>query len=182
MLHRRSFLIGAPASLLLNVGNVQAAPAIYQDIWSVPRSLSIYRAETGEYGHFEYWRDGKIQTDAWFALLHIFRDVKADLAIHYDPKVVDIVWGTQEWIARDRGGTRPFFRCTSGARSESTNRDTPGADPHSEHLKGRALDGSFEKIGRPVYAKAARFFNSGGVGLYATHVHVDSGRVRQWGF
>jgi uncharacterized protein YcbK (DUF882 family) len=64
---------------------------------------------------------------------------------------------------------------------ESTNLMIKGASPVSEHLKGHATDGRFEGIDLNVYARAARSFRAGGVGLYKAHVHTDCGAIRTWG-
>ena len=129
---------------------------------------------------FEYWRDGQVQQSEWFAMLKLFRDVEQNVALHYDPTVVDVVWAVQEWARLDMGWSLNF-RMTDGARTEATNNATAGAASNSQHMKGRAIDGRLEGISLDLYAKAARFFSLGGVGLYKTHVHVDSGSVRQWG-
>ena len=181
---RRSLLVGAGALTLLATSRaaIGAEPSqgTHRDFWLAPRELWLYRAETGEGGKYEYWRDGRLQTDAWFALQLVFRDVQAGLGMDIDPSVVDLVWAVQRWAHLD-SGKRHLFRATSGARFEQTNRKTPGADPVSTHREGRAIDGAFEGMELRRYARAARFFAKGGVGLYSTHVHVDTGKVRTWG-
>lgn len=176
-------LLGAAAGVALGARKALAAPAgaVYADFWFAPREITLYRKETGESGAFEYWRDGRLQLPAWFALLRLLRDVDANVMMHFDPQVVNIVWAVQEWVFRDSGKRLPF-RLTDAGRVEATNARIPGAAPESEHKNGRALDGRFEGLGLPNYARAARFFGMGGVGLYGAHVHVDSGRVRKWGF
>ncbi len=147
----------------------------------IPRELWLYRAETGEHGRYEFWRDGRLQTEAWFALQVLFRDVRANIGMDIDPGVVDLVWAVQEWVYRDTG-KRHLFRATDGGRTEQTNQTTRGSSPDSSHQKGKAIDGHFEGITLGRYAHAARFFGKGGVGLYPAHVHVDTARVRKWGF
>lgn len=178
---RRAFVFAGVASAVAAPA-VRAAPSgqVYQDFWTSPRSLRLYRKETGEWGDFEYWRDGRLQLPAWFGMLHLLRDVQADMAMHYDPRAVDIVWAVQEWCYRD-SGKRFNFRLTDGARTELTNASIRGSAENSLHKKGQAIDGSFEGLGLPNYARAAAFFGMGGVGLYQRHVHVDSGQVRKWG-
>lgn len=184
-LARRSLVLGTGALAIISasqsLASVPATRGTYQDFWKSPRELWLYRAETGEHGRYEYWRDGRLQTEAWFALQLLFRDVQAGLGMDIDPSVVDLVWAVQQWVYLD-SGKRHLFRATSGARFETTNRKTPGADPLSTHREGRAVDGRFEGMELRRYANAARFFGKGGVGLYGTHVHVDTGRVRKWGF
>lgn len=174
--------LAAAAVSALPQQSVYAKPAgaVYQDFWYRPRVLRMYRAETGESGNFEYWRDGQYQLDAWYQILRLLRDVQQNVEMHYDPKVVNLVWAVQEWVMLDQG-KRLTYRLTDGARTEVTNRRTKGAAPLSEHKNGKAIDGRFEGLGLRAYANAARFFGIGGVGLYSTHVHVDSASVRQWG-
>lgn len=178
---RRAILFCA-AGLAIPAESSLAAPsgAVYADFWKSPRSIKIYRKETGEGGEFEYWRDGKLQYQAWFALLHLLRDVRAGVAMHYDPRAVDIVWAVQEWCYRDSGRKLPF-RLTDGGRVERTNAGIKGAAMESLHKKGQAIDGRLEGLGLKSYAQGALFFGMGGVGLYDAHVHVDSGSVRKWG-
>jgi len=185
-LPRRRFLKAGFSSLIGGAAAAASAPAmaapagaVYQDFWFKPRALSLYRKQTGERAVIEYWRNGGLVLDGWYQLLHMLRDVNAGVAMHYDPEVVNVVWGTQEWARLDTGKLH-VFRLTDGARTEQTNRNTPGAAELSEHKKGRAIDGSFEGLSLSTYAGAARFFNKGGVGLYARHVHVDSGTSRMW--
>lgn len=182
VLSRRDLLLGG-VGLMTAAGSSIAAPsgAVYADFWSAPRVIRLYRKETGERGDFEYWRDGRLQLPVWFALLKLLRDVDANVVMHFDPRAVDIVWAVQEWCYRDSGKRLPF-RLTDAGRVEATNERTPGAAANSEHKRGRALDGRLEGLGLQNYARAARFFGLGGVGLYEAHVHVDSGRVRKWGF
>lgn len=183
-LPRRKVLLGAGAAAASAFlpASARAKPAgdVYRSLWTDPRSISIYRKETGEGGEFEYWRDGRLQLQAWFALLKVLRDVDANVVMHFDPRVVDIVWAVQEWCYRDSGKRLPF-RCSDGARTEATNRKIPGAAPASVHKQGKALDGRLEGLGVANFAKGALFFGMGGVGLYKSHVHVDCDAVRKWG-
>ena len=177
---RRSLLIAGAAAVLPGVAAARPSGAVYEDFWVAPRSIKLYRKETGEGGEFEYWRDGQLQYQAWFALLHLLRDVSAGVAMHYDPRAVDIVWAVQEWCYRD-SGRKMTFRLTDGGRVEKTNAGIKGAAMESLHLKGKAIDGRFEGLDLKRYAQGALFFGMGGVGLYPAHVHVDSGSVRKWG-
>lgn len=182
VLPRRSFLLGAGAlamsgfQVALNQAWATPAGDVYRDFWLKPRAISLYRKQTGERGVIEYWRDGRLVPDGWYALMHLFRDVSQGKAMQYDQRVVDLVWAAQEWVRLDTGKLHTF-RCTDGARLPETNKKTLGASSSSTHMKGMALDGRLEGLDLSVYARAALFFGVGGVGLYKTHVHVDSGPV-----
>lgn len=182
---RRNFMRGASvlalgAGLGGVAGDAMASPAgaLYNGLWQKPRVLTLYRKETGEGGAIEYWRNGRLLRDGWRHILYLMRDVEAGLMMPVDPTVVNIVWGVQEWARLDMDKTY-VFRLTDGIRSEGTNKRVGGA-PGSRHMKGDAIDGSFENLSLRKYADAARFFAAGGVGLYDTHVHVDCGRVKNW--
>lgn len=182
MLPRRSFILGAGAAALtgFQVASTEAwatpAGQVYRDFWLKPRTIKLYRKQTGEHGEIEYWRDGQLLRDGWYALMHLFRDVEQGAVMQYDQRVVDLVWAVQEWTRLETGKLH-VFRCTDGARLEVTNQKTKGASQTSTHKKGQALDGRFESLDLDLYAKAALFFGVGGVGLYKTHVHVDCGPV-----
>ncbi len=83
-----------------------------------------------------------------------------------------------------------FGPCTivSGKRSDAKN-DAVGGAPESRHLYHRrplqvAADVTFARGSSREWAdfarRRARALGRGGVGFYATHVHVDLGSEREW--
>jgi len=83
-----------------------------------------------------------------------------------------------------------FGTCTiaSGKRSDAKNEAVGGA-PESRHLYARrplqvAADVTFARGSSRDWAdfarRRARALGRGGVGFYATHVHVDLGSEREW--
>ena len=67
---------------------------------------------------------------------------------------------------------------TSGYRCERDNRVVDGA-PDSYHVKGMAADLKCRLTPKEV-AKIAESVGFGGIGVYASWVHVDTGPVRRW--
>lgn len=71
----------------------------------------------------------------------------------------------------------------SGYRCPKHNSRVKGASPTSLHMEGRAIDISCPSISvdRLVqYLEQIPVFRNGGIGVYATFVHVDNGRKRRW--
>ena len=95
-----------------------------------------------------------------------------------DVKLIHLLFGMQAWMRSC--GIRQPLRINSGYRTLDTNANTEGAAVHSRHLSGQAVDFSVAGIPSPVLAKLALKFNGGGVGVYPTFVHVDTGPVRMW--
>lgn len=71
---------------------------------------------------------------------------------------------------------------TSGYRTPEQNVKVGGAR-FSQHLRGKAADVRCPSVSvQTLHALADRVFRLGGVGLYATHVHVDTrGEQARWG-
>lgn len=71
---------------------------------------------------------------------------------------------------------------TSGYRSPSWNAKVGGAKA-SRHLTGEAADIRVAGVSpRAVYDWAGAYFAAGGIGLYATWVHIDCRTTRaRWG-
>lgn len=71
----------------------------------------------------------------------------------------------------------------SGYRCPKHNSRVKGASATSLHMQGRAIDISCPSISvdRLVqYLEQIPVFRNGGIGVYATFVHVDNGRKRRW--
>src|ERR671918_512123 len=81
-----------------------------------------------------------------------------------------------------RGG-RPLL-VTSGYRTQATNerlrRHGIDAARNSFHLRGRAVDIQLPGIEPRVMARLGLLLGLGGVGVYATFVHLDTGEPRMW--
>lgn len=95
-----------------------------------------------------------------------------------DLKLIHLLFGIQAWMRAC--GIRQPLRVNSGYQTPETHANTEGAAAHSRHLAGPTADFAVEGIPSEVLAKLAARFNAGGVGVYPTFVHVDTGPVRVW--
>lgn len=71
----------------------------------------------------------------------------------------------------------------SGRRSRAYNSTLDGAAKDSEHINGRATDISTRGMSdeqRIAFVKTATEVGFGGVGIYDTFIHLDTGKVRTW--
>ena len=142
------------------------------------RTLWLHRVQTREEGTVLYFRDHALVPDGYSLLCYLLRDVRADRVTRVDVKLIHLLFGMQAWMRAV--GIRQPLRVNSGYRTPETNADTEGAAVHSMHLAGQAADVAVEGIPSAVLAKLALRFNAGGVGVYPTFVHVDTGPVRTW--
>ena len=142
------------------------------------RTLWLHRVQTREEGRALYFRDHALVPDGYSLLCYLLRDVRADRATRMDVRLIHLLFGMQAWLRAV--GIRQPLRVNSGYRTPATNADTEGAAVHSRHLAGQAADIAVEGIPSAVLAQLASRFDAGGVGVYPTFVHVDTGPVRTW--
>lgn len=70
----------------------------------------------------------------------------------------------------------------SGYRCKKYNAIIPGAVTNSQHIKGKAADINIEDVQPSCVQKKMQegWFKNGGVGVYKTFTHVDTGPKRRW--
>jgi uncharacterized protein YcbK (DUF882 family) len=100
-----------------------------------------------------------------------------------DPQLFDLLYAL-----RRRVDSQQPFNLISGYRSPSTNatlaaKSNGGVAKRSLHMQGRATDIALPDRDLKALHKTALALKAGGVGLYSKSgfLHVDTGRVRQWG-
>lgn len=142
------------------------------------RTLWLHRVQTREEGRVLYYQKHTIVPDGYSLLCYLLRDVRADRVTRMDVKLIHLLFGMQAWMRAC--GIRQPLRVNSGYRTSQTHAATEGAAVHSRHLSGQAADVAVEGIPSVVLAKLASKFVAGGVGVYPTFVHVDTGPVRSW--
>lgn len=142
------------------------------------RALWLHRVQTQEEGRVLYYQENTVVPDGYSLLCYLLRDVRVEQVIPIDLKLIHLLFGMQTWMRAC--GIRQPLRVNSGYRTPQTNANTEGAAVHSRHLSGQAADFTVEGIPSEVLAALARRFNVGGVGVYRTFVHVDTGPVRMW--
>jgi uncharacterized protein YcbK (DUF882 family) len=180
---RRRFLaagatgIAAFATTSLMPGFALAAKAL-----PATRSIAFRSLHTGEEVAATYLRDGILQPDGLQTLNHLLRDWRSGEVWEMDPQLFDLLYAL-----RSRLDSKQPFELISGYRSPQTNAglaaNSGGVAKRSLHMQGKATDIRLPERDLKAVHKAALSLQAGGVGLYSKSgfVHVDTGRVRQWG-
>jgi uncharacterized protein YcbK (DUF882 family) len=177
-LSRRRFLqlgIGATATL--------AMPNAFASILSQPeRKLALLNLHTGESLNATYWAEGQYQISELHAISRVLRDHLTGDSHAMDNSLIDLL----NMLHQQTDGKKPFH-VISGYRSAKTNatlnKTTTGVAKKSLHMQGKAID--IRLPGRKLsdLRNAAVDLQLGGVGYYSSSdfIHIDTGRVRQWG-
>jgi len=150
------------------------------------RTLSLYQINTKESLTVTYMVNGRYVPSAMKKINYLLRDWRRDEVIAIDPKTIDLVWE----LHADLGSKAPV-NIVSGYRSAKTNgllkRAGRGVAKKSQHIQGKAIDIFFSDVPTLKLRNSALVRKVGGVGFYPTSggpqgfLHVDSGRVRNWG-
>lgn len=126
--------------------------------------------------------DGRLVPETPEALDHFLRDWRRNRVIPIDP----FVTGALALVVREatRLGWSGTVQINSGYRTPETNaalrRKGLGAARNSLHLTGQAIDFVLPGVPPPQIAALARRLLPGGIGTYASFVHIDSGKRRSW--
>lgn len=179
---RRRFLqigLGATAALVLPnaFANVPSRTIVQPE-----RKLSLLNLHTGERLSATYWAEGQYQTSELKAINHILRDHRTGDAYRMDNALLELLNNLQQKM-----DSNETFQIISGYRSPKTNaalsKKSNGVAKKSLHMQGRAIDIRLPGCKLSDLRKAAISCKTGGVGYYpkSNFIHVDTGRVRQWG-
>lgn len=146
------------------------------------RALSFYHLHTGETLRLTYAEQGVIIPEALRELNHFLRDWRTGEAHPIDPALLDQLYAVQQKVE-----TPGAYHVICGYRSPRTNgmlhARSSGVANRSLHLEGRAIDICLPGKDVTNLRKAALSLQAGGVGYYprSGFIHLDTGRVRQWG-
>lgn len=174
---RRDFLkYTAAAGSAILLPRPQVAMAGTDDFWTRDRTLWLKRASTGEEFYVVYWTNGQLDINNYIRLCYILRDVSEDSTVQMDVNLLNLMYGLQYWAELLLHKTVPLIML-SGYRTEKTNSHTENAAKFSEHKNGRAGDYKIAPFSNTDLANMTDFFQMGGVGLYNTHVHGDTGNL-----
>lgn len=187
-MNRREFLTATaalatwtiiPASGLL-IPRIARAAIDTRDFWTRDRVLWVRRAVTGEEFRVVYWTAAAgVDVPNYIRLCYLLRDVEESQTVMMDVNLLNLMYGLQYWNDLEVGRPMPYH-ATSGQRTPAHNARIEGAAFDSMHQWARAVDGGITGVPPAVLAQRAEFFGFGGVGVYATHTHIDTGRVRKW--
>jgi uncharacterized protein YcbK (DUF882 family) len=158
------------------------------EFWVKPRTLSVVRPASGERAKVLYWKDGELIEPAYEQLCHLLRDVNGKASAPIDPKLLEVLWGTQAFIARY--GLNQPLEILSGYRTPASNKrlieqGVPAAR-QSLHTLGKAADIRISSLNEEVLGGLIRSFRTGGVGYYYRSgpkggwIHADTGLNRTW--
>ncbi|MBI2752112.1 MAG: DUF882 domain-containing protein [Betaproteobacteria bacterium] len=163
----------APFGLLLG-----HPPAVHA---AEERALAFCHTHTGERLEIAYFARGEYQPAALSRVDRLLRDFRTGETHPIDPRLLD----TLNALCAVCGGG--VFEIISGYRSVKTNamlrQAAGGVAAHSLHLEGRAIDVRLTGFRTARLRDAAIALGRGGVGYYpgSDFVHLDTGRVRNWG-
>ena len=175
--NRRGFLRGLGAAAAgLSAGRAARAGD------NERRAISFVHTHTGEQLSTVYYDGGAYLAPALQRVNQLLRDFRTDALYPIDPGVLDRLY-----LLQSAAGSDEAFQVICGYRSPATNqalrRASSGVAEHSLHMEGRAIDVRLPGIDTARLATLAREQKGGGVGYYrvSDFVHVDTGRVRNWG-
>lgn len=166
-----------------------SAELLDKQFWQRPRTLHLYRPATKESAKVLYWEDGQMDDKAYQRLCHILRDVNGRATTDIDPKLLELLWGTQAFVKKFGGVTSPI-EVLSGYRTPASNKrlqekGIPAARK-SLHMEGKAADIRIPNLDPGVLGNLIKSFKQGGVGFYyrpnaaGGWIHVDTGLRRTW--
>ncbi|MDN4039628.1 DUF882 domain-containing protein [Massilia sp. YIM B02443] len=203
MASRRDFLyqgarlaaLGAVGTPLIGAATeLQPPPDLFDsqaldlDFWVKPRTLSVTRPQSNEKATLLYWKDGEVIESAYQQLCHLLRDVNGRETAPIDPKLLEMLWSTQAFIARY--GLNQPVEILSGYRTPASNKRLQEAGipaaRKSLHMVGKAADIRLAKLNEEVLGGLIRSFRGGGVGYYYRSgprggwIHADTGLERTW--
>jgi uncharacterized protein YcbK (DUF882 family) len=158
------------------------------DFWVKPRTISVVRSASGEKAELQYWKDGEINDPAYQQLCHLLRDVQGGVTVPMDPRLLELLWATQAFVARY--GMNAPLEILSGYRTKETNQHlieqgVPAARK-SLHMEARAADIRIANLDSGVLGSLISSFRQGGVGFYYRQtkqggwIHADTGLQRTW--
>lgn len=145
------------------------------------RALALRHTHTGERLEIAYFARGAYLPAALARLDWLLRDFRTGDAHRIDARLYDMLHAL---CAQCGGGE---IEIVSAYRSPRTNAQLRavgrGVAERSLHLEGRAIDVRVAGSSTARLRDAAVALGEGGVGYYpkSDFVHLDTGRVRQWG-
>lgn len=181
-LYRLAAVSGLAATTTAGILLPQDALAVtnMNDFWSKDRNIDFRRADTGEKSSICFFRNNRYDNQAYRHACWLLRDAKDQNAmIGIDIGLLNLLYAMQEW-ARISGRTNPIITVNSAYRTYRRNATIEGAVRNSLHTKGKAVDLTMRNVSLNELEQMARYYKVGGIGIYPTFIHLDTGRVRSW--
>ena len=178
-MRRRAVVLGAAAGLLSGLAPARAAKP--PDPTPEP-FLVLRHVQTGEVLSSRFERRGRLDPAQARRLEWFMRDWREGQSMPVDPDLLRFLAHLRHAAILE--GHEGEILLHSGFRTRKTNemlrRAGMGAAANSLHLRAKAADISLPGLRPSRLARAARRTGLGGVGLYSSFVHVDTGRPRHW--
>ncbi|WP_157742725.1 YcbK family protein [Neisseria weixii] len=110
----------------------------------------------------------------------MMRDAKdGNSVIAVDVGLLNLLYAMQEW-ARVSGKPDPIITINSAYRTPRRNATIEGAARNSLHMRGKAVDITMRGVTLNQLDQMAQYYKVGGIGVYDTFIHLDTGRYRSW--
>jgi uncharacterized protein YcbK (DUF882 family) len=179
-MNRRIFLRSAAAitgSTIVPTAFAKRAPAL-----EIDKELHLYNIHTGEFVKTTFEHAGQYDQQGLEQLDHLLRDHRSGESTLISRTLLDDIHTLQQLFKPNQA-----IEIISGYRSPKTNEKLRelghGVAKRSLHMQGKAIDIRIPGINLRQVRKAALALKSGGVGYYpeSGFIHLDVGRVRQWG-
>jgi uncharacterized protein YcbK (DUF882 family) len=179
-MNRRIFLRSAAAitgSAMAPTAFAKLAPTI-----DVEKELHLYNIHTGEFVKTTFQQAGHYDQQGLDQLDHLLRDHRSGESTLISRTLLDDIHTLQQLFKPNQA-----IEIISGYRSPKTNEKLRsmghGVAKRSLHMQGKAIDIRIPGVNLRQVRKAALALKSGGVGYYpkSGFIHLDVGRVRQWG-
>lgn len=146
------------------------------------KTLMFQNLHTGEALKTTFYTDGNYVTESLDNINYLLRDHRNNQIGSMDPQLLTLLHDLKNML----GSVDPFH-VISGYRSAETNamlsQRSNKVAKKSLHMQGKAIDIRLPGVDTKHLHQAALALQGGGVGLYtrSDFVHLDVGRVRQWG-
>jgi len=179
-MNRRIFLRSATVlatSSLVPSAFAKAMPSIEDS-----KKLHLYNIHTGEFVKTTFKQEGQFDPDSLSELDHLLRDHRSGESILISRTLLEDIHTLQQMFKPNQA-----IEIISGYRSPKTNERLRAMGHNvakrSLHMQGKAVDIRIPGASLKQVRQAALALKSGGVGYYpkSGFIHLDVGRVRQWG-
>lgn len=174
-MRRNAFLTALAAVLATPLGAAAQTPPRMLWLQRPEVDLSVYQPLTLD--------DRNVYAPGYRAFCATLRDIHVPFDEGYraiSVTTLKCLYLTQAAVTLNFGRTLPIV-VHSGYRTPETNAATEGAARNSLHMHAEAVDFHIPGIEIDTLFKIVRAIpDSGGVGLYDSWIHVDSGYRRTW--
>lgn len=170
-------------AFLTALGAVLAAPSSVR-AQTPPRMLWLQRPEVNLSVYQPLTLDDRnVYVPGYRAFCAVLRDIHVPFDEGYraiSVTTLKCLYVAQAAVTLNFGRTLPIV-VHSGYRTPETNAAIEGAARNSLHMRGQAVDFHIPGLDIDTLFRVVRAIpDSGGVGLYSSWIHVDSGYKRTW--